>query len=83
MRYWGDIELPDEDELAETADSAYISTIDATLNPLPTSCCTVGIWPRAAQGPSKSSTAFVVSAGREWSAIPTKCCGHTSIQHRN
>ena len=30
MRYWGDIELPDEDELAETVKSAYIPAADAT-----------------------------------------------------
>jgi hypothetical protein len=28
MRYWGDIELPDEDELAETVDSADVRVID-------------------------------------------------------
>ena len=31
MRYWGDIELPDEDELAE--DSADLRPIDATSQP--------------------------------------------------
>jgi hypothetical protein len=33
MRYWGDIELPDEDELAQTNDSAAFRQIDAPPRP--------------------------------------------------
>jgi len=33
MRYWGDIELPDDDEFAETENSADLRPLDATSQP--------------------------------------------------
>jgi len=35
MRYWGDIELPDEDELARLEDSVDLRQLDAIPTPTP------------------------------------------------